>query len=87
MISFVVLETDRRQTRLVQGGDRHCTGVVGIVLVRSPRSEHPHPSNQIRRHLHDVFAAGDQLLRNEAVPADAAGKDSSPTRLPILNPT
>jgi hypothetical protein len=50
------------KSRCAQGSDGHRQGVVGVVLVRSPRRQHPDPGRQRRRHVDHVLARRHQLL-------------------------
>ena len=53
---------DRPKSRCTECGDGHRAGVVRIVLVRLPGSEHPHPRRQSRRDVEDVLPGVDELL-------------------------
>ena len=44
--------------------DRHRIGPVGLVAM--PSGIHPHPSSQLRRHIHHRLTRGDQPLRDAA---------------------
>lgn len=55
----------RRQARRAHGRDGDGASVVRVVLVRFPRSQQPRPRRQRRRHIDDVLAGVDELLREE----------------------
>jgi hypothetical protein len=73
---------NRREARRSQRRHRHRQGVVGIVLVRPSRAQHPHPSRQRRRHVQDLLAGADELLGQQV--AEPTGRLDRPT--PLLEP-
>ena len=56
---------DLLEPRRVSRRDRNRIPVVGIVLVRASRPEHPHPSRQRCGHVQHAFTGGDELLRQQ----------------------
>jgi hypothetical protein len=58
----MVFASHHRQTGLTERRDRHRPGIIRVVLIRLARRQHPNPRSQHRRHIDDVFTAGNQLL-------------------------
>jgi hypothetical protein len=58
----MVLDRHRGQHRSMHRRDRHRTGVVGIVLVRLTRRQHPHPGGQRGGNVQHHLAGSDKLL-------------------------
>lgn len=58
----VIVAADVAEATLTQGGDRRGQGVVGIVLRRLARTEHPDPSRQCRGHVEHLLAGRHQFL-------------------------
>ncbi len=69
----------RSQRRCPQRGHRHRQRVVGVVLVRSSRAQHPDPRRQRGRHVDDVLARRDELLGQQI--AEPAGRLDRPRPL------
>lgn len=64
---------------VAQGGDRGGQRVVGVILLRLARAEHPYSGRQRGRDVDDVLAGRDQLLCQQV--AQAAGGLDGPTPL------
>ena len=69
-----------------QRGDRDRQGVVGVVLVRPSRAQHPHPRRQRGRHIDDALAGGDELL-GQQIAEPAGGLDRPRPRRRTAPPT
>ncbi len=63
--SGVVIRTDPGQPIRTQRRDRHRPGIIGVVLLRLARSQHPNPRRQHRWHIEHGLASRDQLLRQQ----------------------
>jgi hypothetical protein len=61
----VILAADLLRCRRSQRGDGHRQGVVRVVVVRRLRGQQPHPCGQLRLHVQDPLASGDQLLSEQ----------------------
>ena len=55
----VIIGADLARDRRAQRGDRHRPGVVGVVLVRCPSRQQPHPGAQLGLHVQHPLAGGD----------------------------
>jgi hypothetical protein len=81
----VVLEGDRSQLPVVDGGGRHRGGVGQVALAGAAGPEQPGPGGQLGRHIHNRLAGGDQQLGDAA--AQPAGPLHRPAALgPLLGP-
>ncbi len=81
----MILGGDCPQPRLTERHDRHRTGIVGVVLLRPCRIQHPDPGRLRRGHIHHVFAGGDQLL-GQQVAVTVGGLDGPPPSRELLRP-
>jgi len=63
-----------REAGRSQRRDGHGVRVVGVVLVRPSRAQHPHPCRQRRRHVQDPLAGVEELL-GQQVAEPAGGLD------------
>ena len=63
-----------------QRRDRHRQGIVRVVLVRVPGLQQPHPGRQLRLHIQDPLAGGDELLGQQAPQAGGALDRPGPLR-------
>jgi hypothetical protein len=70
------------QTAMTQRRDRGGQRVVGIVLRRLTRAQHPHPRRQRRRDINHVLAGSDELLGEEI--AEPVGRLDRPP--PLVEP-
>ena len=68
----MILGSHRPQPRLTKRNDRYRAGVVGVVLLRAGRIEHPNPGRLGRRHVHYLFPGRYQLLGQQV--AVSAGR-------------
>ena len=71
-----VVGGDLPQPGGAQGGHRDAVGVDRVGLAALAGVEHPHLGGQLRRHVEDGFAVGDQALGD--VPADAVAAFDGP---------
>lgn len=69
---------DRSEPGRAESGNGHRQRIVGVVLIGSSRSQHPHPRGQRRRHIEDLFARADELLGQEITHATGGLDGPSP---------
>ena len=75
----MILDANLRDRR-AQRGDGDRAGVVGVVLVGVTGSQQTHPGGQLRLHVDDTLAGGDELLGEQI--AEPAGALDRPRPLP-----
>src|SRR3974390_1737782 len=75
----VVGGLDRPEPWGAEGGNGHRASVVGVVLVRLARPEHPHPRGKGGRHVEHVLAGIDELLAQQV--AESSGRLDGPGAL------
>ena len=63
-----------------QRRDRHRQGIVRVVLVRVPGLQQPHPGRQLRLHVQDPLAGGDELLGQQPAQPGSALDRPGPLR-------
>ena len=63
-----------------QRRDRDRPGVMGVVLVRVPSLQQPHPGGQLGLHIQHVFPGGDQLPGQQAAQPGGALHRPGPLR-------
>ena len=69
-----------RAGRRAQRRDGHRPGVVGVVLVRRPGRQQPHPGAQLGLHVEHPLARGHQLLGQQVAQAPGALDRPGPLR-------
>jgi hypothetical protein len=61
----VVFDLHDPQPRMTQRHDRRRASIVAVGLVAALSVKDPNPSREPGRHIHDVFAGGDELPRQQ----------------------
>jgi len=68
----VILGPHHAAGRRAQRRDRDGPGVAGVVLARRPGRQQPHPGTQLRLHVQDMPARGDELPGQQVAQAGGA---------------
>ena len=79
----VVVGRDGVEATVAQGGHGGGQGVVGVILLRLARAEHPHARRQRRRNVDHVLAGRDQLLGQQVAQATGGLDGPPPLREPF----